>query len=232
MKRLPAPCKKDFMSVDSGFVPPTPTLEEQVAIKEARALDERALRTVFTEARTANGFLPHPIPHELLERALDLAELGPTSANTLPLRVVFVESPDAKAKLIATVTPGNVEKTTSAPVTVIFAADTKFYEHVPRLFPQAPQFKAMFEGEDKAAYATQFAILNASMQGAYFTLAARALGLDVGPMLGFDKAKLDAEFFPDGRFQSMWIANLGFGDDTKLFPRNPRFAFAEIATIR
>jgi len=217
------------MSVDPGLVPPT--LDEQIAAKQDRALDERALRTLFTEARTANGFLPHPVPHELLERALDLAELGPTSANTLPLRVVFVESPDAKAKLIATLSPGNVEKTTSAPVTAIFAADLRFYEHVPRLFPQSPQFKAMFEGEEKAAYAAQFAVLNASMQGAYFTLAARALGLDVGPMLGFDKAKLDAAFFPDGRCQTMWIANLGYGDDTKLFPRNPRFAFNEIATI-
>jgi 3-hydroxypropanoate dehydrogenase len=219
------------MSVDSGQVPPTPNLEELIALKASRALDERALRTVFTEARTANGFLPHPVPHELLQRALDLAELGPTSANTLPLRVVFIESPDAKAKLLATLSPGNIDKTTSAPVTVIFAADLHFYEHVPRLFPQAPQFKAMFEGEDKAAYAAQFAVLNASMQGAYFTLAARALGLDVGPMLGFDKEKLDAAFFPDGRFQTMWIANLGYGDDSKLFPRNPRFAFAEIATI-
>jgi 3-hydroxypropanoate dehydrogenase len=219
------------MSVDSGQVPPTPNLEELIALKASRALDERALRTVFTEARTANGFLPHPVPHELLQRALDLAELGPTSANTLPLRVVFIESPDAKAKLLATLSPGNIEKTTSAPVTVIFAADLHFYEHVPRLFPQAPQFKAMFEGEDKAAYAAQFAVLNASMQGAYFTLAARALGLDVGPMLGFDKEKLDAAFFPDGRFQTMWIANRGYGDDSKLFPRNPRFAFAEIATI-
>ncbi len=219
------------MSVDSGQVPPTPNLEELIALKASRALDERALRTVFTEARTANGFLPHPVPHELFQRALDLAELGPTSANTLPLRVVFIESPDAKAKLLATLSPGNIEKTTSAPVTVIFAADLHFYEHVPRLFPQAPQFKAMFEGEDKAAYAAQFAVLNASMQGAYFTLAARALGLDVGPMLGFDKEKLDAAFFPDGRFQTMWIANLGYGDDSKLFPRNPRFAFAEIATI-
>jgi 3-hydroxypropanoate dehydrogenase len=217
------------MSVDPGLVPPT--LDEQIAAKKDRALDERALRTLFTEARTANGFLPKPVPHELLERALDLAELGPTSANTLPLRVVFVESPDAKAKLIATLSPGNVEKTTSAPVTAIFAADLRFYEHVPRLFPQSPQFKAMFEGEEKAAYAAQFAVLNASMQGAYFTLAARALGLDVGPMLGFDKAKLDAAFFPDGRYQTMWIANLGYGDDTKLFPRNPRFAFNEIATI-
>jgi 3-hydroxypropanoate dehydrogenase len=217
------------MSVDPGLVPPT--LDEQIAAKKDRALDERALRTLFTEARTANGFLPKPVPHELLERALDLAELGPTSANTLPLRVVFVESPDAKAKLIATLSPGNVEKTTSAPVTAIFAADLRFYEHVPRLFPQSPHFKAMFEGEEKAAYAAQFAVLNASMQGAYFTLAARALGLDVGPMLGFDKAKLDAAFFPDGRYQTMWIANLGYGDDTKLFPRNPRFAFNEIATI-
>jgi nitroreductase len=142
---------------------------------------------------------------------------------------VFVETPDAKARLIPTLSPGNVEKTTAAPVTAIFAADTKFFEHIPRLFPQSPKFKELFLGEEKAAAATQFAITNATLQGAYFMLAARALGLDVGPLGGFDKPALDAAFFPDGTFKSLWLANLGYGDDTKLFPRNPRLGFDEVA---
>jgi len=207
------------------------TIAEIVTRKQARAIDDRALRTIFTEARTANGFLPVPVPHEMLRRILEVTELGPTSANTLPLRMVFVESPEAKAKLAATLSPGNVDKTNSAPVTAIFAADPKFYEHIPRLFPARPEMKSNFEGDDKVEHTTKFAVLNATLQGAYFMLAARAFGLDAGPMLGYDKEKLDAAFFPDGRFKSIWIANLGYGDDTKLFPRNPRFTFDEVATI-
>jgi 3-hydroxypropanoate dehydrogenase len=201
------------------------------AKKQSRAIDERAMRTLFIEGRTANGFLPHPVPRETLQRALELALLGPTSANMQPLRVVFVESAEAKEKLLPTLSAGNVDKTKSAPVTAIFAADTLFYEHGPRLFPRAPQFANMFEGPENVERALQFALTNATLQGAYFMLAARALGLDVGPMAGFDKAKLDAAFFPDGRFKSIWIANLGYGDDAKLFPRLPRFAVEEIAKI-
>jgi 3-hydroxypropanoate dehydrogenase len=205
------------------------SIDDIVDLKAARALDERALRTVFLEARSANGFLPRPVPHSLIERIVELAELGPTSANTLPLRVLFVESPESKARLIATLSPANVEKTTSAPVTAIFAADTKFFDHIPRLFPHAPQFKDFFTGDDKADAAAQFALSQATMQGAYFTLAARALGLDVGPMGGYDKPALDAAFFPDGTVKSLWLANLGYGDDSKVFPRLPRFGFDEVA---
>ncbi|MFY9779112.1 MAG: malonic semialdehyde reductase [Candidatus Baltobacteraceae bacterium] len=215
--------------MSASYEPAPPTVDELLALKAARALDERALRTLFLEARTANGFLPRPVPHDTIERAFELAELGPTSANTLPLRIVFVESPEAKARLVATLSPGNVEKTKAAPLTAIFAADTKFYEHIPRLFPNAPQFKNLFTGEDKAEFSTQFALMNATLQGAYFMLAARALGLDVGPMGGFDKKQLDAAFFPEGTLKSIWIANLGYGDDTKLYPRNPRFNFDEVA---
>ncbi len=217
------------MSVLEPTTPSMPSIDEIVDLKVARALDERALRTLFLEARSANGFLPRPVPHSLIERIFELAELGPTSANTLPLRIVFVETPEAKARLITTLSPANVEKTTSAPVTAIFAADTKFFEHIPRLFPHAPHFKDFFVGEEKAAAATQFAFTNATLQGAYFMLAARALGLDVGPMGGFDKPALDAAFFPDGTFKSLWLANLGYGDETKVFPRNPRFSFDEVA---
>jgi 3-hydroxypropanoate dehydrogenase len=215
--------------MSAALEPTTPSIDEIVALKATRALDERSLRTLFLEGRSANGFLPRPVPHSLIERIFELAELGPTSANTLPLRIVFVETPEAKALLIPTLSPGNVEKTKSAPVTAIFAADTKFFEHIPRLFPQAPQFKDVFAGDEKAEAATQFALTNATLQGAYFMLAARALGLDVGPLGGFDKAALDAAFFPDGTFKSLWLANLGYGDDTKLFPRNPRFGFDEVA---
>ena len=215
--------------MSAALEPTTPSIDEIIELKSTRALDERALRTLFLEARTANGFLPRPVPHRLIERIFELAELGPTSANTLPLRILFVETPEAKARLIPTLLPANVEKTASAPVTAIFAADTKFFEHIPRLFPQAPQFKDFFAGEDKAEAATQFALTNATLQGAYFMLAARALGLDVGPMGGFDKAALDAAFFSDGAFKSLWLANLGYGDDTKVFPRNPRFGFDEVA---
>jgi 3-hydroxypropanoate dehydrogenase len=211
---------------------PAPSLDDEVAAKLARAVDERALRTIFLEARSANGFLPKPVPREMLERITEIALVGPTSANTLPLRMVFVESPEAKAKLVSTLSPGNVEKTQSAPVTVIFAADPQFHDYIPQLLPPAMHgFQAMFAGAENADRALAHAISNATMQGAYFTLAARAMGLDVGPMGGFDRAKLDELFFPDGRFKSLWIANLGFGDDTKIFPRNPRFTFAEIAKI-
>jgi 3-hydroxypropanoate dehydrogenase len=215
--------------MSSALDPTTPSIDEIVALKAARALDERALRTLFLEARSANGFLPKPIPHGLIERIFELAELGPTSANTLPLRIVFVETAEAKARLLPTLSPANVEKTASAPVTAIFAADTKFFEHIPRLFPHAPQFKDFFVGDENAEAARQFAFTNATLQGAYFILAARALGLDVGPMAGFDKPAVDAAFFPDGTFKSLWLANLGYGDDTKVFPRLPRFDFDEIA---
>jgi len=215
--------------MSSAFDPNTPSVDEIVDLKAARALDERALRSLFLEARTANGFLPRPVPHSLIERIFALAQLGPTSANSLPLRIRFVETPEAKARLIPTLSPGNVEKTRSAPVTAIFAADTEFFEHIPRLFPQSPQFKDFFAGKEKAQTAAQFAFTNATLQGAYFMLAARALGLDVGPLGGFDKPALDAEFFPDGAVKSLWLANLGYGDDTSVFPRNPRFGFDEVA---
>jgi len=215
------------MSAD--LEPTSPSIDDIVELKAMRALDERGLRTLFVDARSANGFLPRPVPHSLIERIFELAQLGPTSANTLPLRILFVETPDGKARLLPTLSPGNVEKTTSAPVTAIFAADTKFFEHIPRLFPHAPQFRERFAGEENAEAATQFAVTNATLQGAYFMLAARALGLDVGPIGGFDKPALDAAFFPDGTFKSLWLANLGYGDDTKLVPRNPRFDVDEVA---
>jgi 3-hydroxypropanoate dehydrogenase len=206
-------------------------MNDITSLKQARAIDERALATLFTEARTANGFIDEPVPKELLERIFTLAMLGPTSANMQPLRVVFVESPEAKALLMETLSPGNVEKTKSAPVTAIFAADTKFHEHQPRIAPMMGAVVERFAKPENYELAVSFATMNATLQGAYFMLAARALGLDVGPMAGFDKEKVDAAFFPDGRFKSIWLTNLGYGDDSKLFPRNPRLTFEEAAKI-
>jgi 3-hydroxypropanoate dehydrogenase len=208
-----------------------PTLDQQIAIDNARALDESALRTIFTEARSANGFLPAPVKRETLLAAVELAELGPTSANTLPVRYVFVESPEAKERLKPTLSPGNVEKTMAAPTTAIVAADAKFYEHIPRTFPTRPEMAANFTGEAKVDFARGFARDNALLQMGYFIIALRALGLDAGAMGGFDKPAVDAAFFPDGRFFVLYLINIGYADTSKTFPRLPRFAPNEIASF-
>jgi 3-hydroxypropanoate dehydrogenase len=206
-----------------------PTLEQIVELKKNRVIDEHALRTLFTEARTANGFLDAPVSRELLERVVEIAELGPTSANSLPVRYVFVTSPEAKERLKPCVGPSNLAKTMAAPATAIVAADLKFYENFARTFPTRPEMANNFAGEEKAEIAKAFSRDNALLQMGYFTLAARALGLDCGPMAGFDRVKTDAEFFPDGRFISLYLINIGYGDDTKYFPRLPRLEPAEIA---
>ena len=211
------------------FVLPTPNVEEIIELKAGRALDERALETIFTAARTANGFIDRKIPHQLLDRALELALLGPTSANMLPMRVVFVESAEGKAKLKPALSEGNREKTMAAPVTAIMAADLKFFEHFPRLFPERGEmFKNMFGGLP-AELQRGAAWDNAVLQMGYFTIALRALGLDVGPMAGFERPVVDAAFFPDGRFVSQYLMNIGYGDDTKVWPRLPRFEAHDIA---
>jgi len=207
-----------------------PSAPSIVAEKASRAVDERALRSLFIEARTANGFHAEPIPRAILEQIVELAELGPTAGNSVPLRVVFVESAAGKARLLPAVSPGNVEKTTAAPVTAIIAADLHFYEHLPRLFPHL-DIRSNFVGEENAEKAREFAKMNATLQGAYLMLAARGLGLDVGPMGGFDRAAVDAEFFPDGGLAALWLVNLGYGDDSKLFPRNPRLEVNEVASF-
>src|SRR5476651_391202 len=213
----------------TDFVLPTPTADEIIEIKAGRALDERALETIFTEARTANGFIDRKIPHQLLDRALELALLGPTSANMLPMRVVFVESAEAKAKLGPAVNEGNRDKTMAAPVTAIMAADLKFFEHFPRLFPERGEmFKGMFAGFPPEIQRSQ-AWDNAVLQMAYFIITLRSLGLDAGPMAGFERPIVDAAFFPDGRFVSQYLINIGYGDDTKVWPRLPRFEAHDIA---
>lgn len=210
-------------------IEPTPQLA--VELKRGRALDERALRTLFFEARTANGFLAGEVPRELIEQAIEVAELGPTSANTLPVRYVVVQSAEAKERLKPCVGPTNLEKTMKAPATVIVAADLKFYENIPRTFPTRPQMAERFSPPEAAEATKAFARDNALLQMGYFILACRALGLDCGPMGGFDRELTDAAFFSDGRFVSLYLINVGYGDDSKSFPRLPRLPAAEIATF-
>jgi 3-hydroxypropanoate dehydrogenase len=186
------------------------------------------INQIFREARTHNVWLPQPVSSELLRQAYELAALGPTSANTTPARYVFLTTPNAKERLRPALAPGNVEKTMAAPVTVIIAWDTEFHEKLPKLFPQK-DMRSVFLGKPELIEATAFR--NGSLQGAYFILAARALGLDCGPMSGFDAVKVNAEFFPDGKWKSNFLCNLGYGDATKLYPRNPRLSFDEACVI-
>jgi 3-hydroxypropanoate dehydrogenase len=189
-------------------------------------LSATALDQLFRQARTHNGWLDQPVPHALLEEAVELAKLGPTAVNASPFRVVFVETPEAKARLKPALSAGNLDKTMAAPVTAIVAHDLAFYDHLPRLFPHA-DVRPMFA--DNEAVATHTAVQNGTLQLAYFILALRALGLDTGPMGGFDKDKVDAEFFAGTKTRSNVLVNIGYGDHTKLFPRSPRLAFHEIA---
>ena len=183
---------------------------------------------LFTEARTHNAFLDKPVPDQLLVEALDLAKMGPTSANQSPMRVLFLRSKEAKERLRPALSPGNLEKTMAAPVVAITGYDLEFYEHLPFLFPHADA-KSWFAG--KAEFAARSAFQNGTLQVGYFILALRAVGLDAGPMTGFDPAKVEAEFFPEGRVKANVLINIGYGDDAKLFPRSPRFDFDQIATI-
>src|SRR6476661_10384788 len=192
------------------------------------SISQEALDQLFLEARTHSTWLPEPVPVELLRKAYELARLGPTSANGSPARFVFLTSPGAKALLRPVLAPGNVDKTMAAPVTVIIAWDTEFHENLPRLFPQA-DIRSYFVGNKPLIEETAFR--NSSLQAAYFILAARALGLDCGPMSGFDADKLNAEFFPDGKWKVNFLCNLGYGDQRKLYPRNPRLEFDEVAVV-
>lgn len=191
-------------------------------------LSQEALAQLFTDARTHNGFLDKDIPDTVLNQLYDLAKWAPTAFNMSSARFVFVKSPEAKQKLAQALMPGNVEKTLQAPVTVIVATDSRFYEELPRLFP-AFDAKPLYEGNE--AFAREAGFRNGTLQGAYLLLASRALGLDSGAMSGFDNAKLDELFFADGRFKSNFLINLGYGDSSKLWPRGPRLEFSEACQI-
>ena len=191
-------------------------------------LDAVAHDTLFREARTHYAWLPKPVSEEKLRAIYDLAKWGPTSANSSPARIAFVKTKAAKEKLLSSLAPGNVEKTRSAPVTAIVAHDLEFYEKLPRLFPHADA-RSWFVGNKPFIDLTAFR--NGSLQGAYLIIAARALGLDCGPMSGFDNAKVDAAFFEGTTWKSNFLCNLGFGDPSALHPRAPRLEFNEACKI-
>jgi 3-hydroxypropanoate dehydrogenase len=191
--------------------------------------NELDINRLFLEARTHSAWLDRPVDDAILRRIYEAARMAPTSANTQPLRIVFVRSPDAKERLKPALSPGNVDKTMAAPATAIIAYDLEFYEKLPKLFP-GRDMKSAFAGMP-AEKRERAAFQNSSIQGGYVILAARALGLDCGPMGGFDNAKVDAAFFPDGKWKSNFLINLGYGDPSKLFPRNPRLDFDEACRI-
>jgi 3-hydroxypropanoate dehydrogenase len=196
----------------------------------AQPVDRSALDALFLDARTHSFWLDKPVEDALLHRAYEIARMGPTSANCSPMRAVFVKSREAKQRLLPALMEGNREKTLAAPVTAIFGNDSQFYDHLSRLFPHADA-RSWFAGPENVQVAATTAFRNGTLQAAYFMLAARALGLDCGPMSGFDNVAVDREFFPGGRIKSNFICNLGYGDSTKLFARSPRFEFDEVCNI-
>lgn len=206
-------------------------------------LDSPALDQLFYEARTYNAWLDKPVSDETLRRLYELMRWAPTSANTNPARIVFLRTAAAKKRLLPALAAGNVEKVMTAPVTAIVAFDMKFYDKLPKLFPHNPRMKELFENTPELVDVT--ARRNSSLQGAYLIIAARALGLDVGPLSGFDNAKVDEEFFdagrecadcteeffPEGHVKANFLCNLGYGDASKLQPRLPRLSFEEACTL-
>lgn len=197
-------------------------------IQNMKRLDDAALDQLFRTARTHNAWLPKPVSEGTLRALYDLMKWGPTSANTCPLRIVFVQSHEAKERLVACMNPGNMDKTRRAPVTAVLGMDMEFYEKLPFLFPHTDA-RSWFAGKPAAIESTAFR--NSSLQGGYFILAARALGLDCGPMSGFDAAKVDAAFFSGGRVKVNFVCNLGYGDAAGLLARSPRLPFDEACAI-
>ncbi|MBS0238809.1 MAG: malonic semialdehyde reductase [Proteobacteria bacterium] len=194
----------------------------------AEPLDSAAIDQLFDKARTNNKWQPREVPDALLRQIVEHMRWAPTSANCSPARFVFVKSPEAKARLKPHLSAGNVDKTMAAPVTAIVGYDLNFYEALPRLYPPADA-RSWFAGKKQHADTTAFR--NGSLQGGYFILAARALGLDCGPMSGFQNAGVDAEFFTGSEIKSNFLCNLGYGDPAGVYPRSPRFDFDEIASI-
>jgi 3-hydroxypropanoate dehydrogenase len=214
------------------------------AVPHHHTLNGDALDVLFRNARSHSAWLDKPVSDELLRKLYDLMKWGPTSANLCPARIVFVRTPEARQRLLPLVSPGNVEKTTSAPVTAIVGYDLEFYKSAPKLFPARPEMAEMF-AKFPPALIEAHAFRNGTLQGAYFILAARSIGLDCGPMSGFDNAKVDAEFFAPGRLlagpgvdtsgwnqvKSNFLCNLGYGDASKLHPRNPRLVFDDACRL-
>lgn len=189
--------------------------------------DEATLERLFKDARSHNGWTAEPVGDDKLLEAYDIAKWGPTSMNTQPMRLVFLRSHEAKERLKPSLSPGNIEKATSAPVVAIIAYDTEFHTHLSKTFPHKPDAADLFENNRSLRETTAFR--NGSLQGAYFMLALRAVGLDVGPMSGFDAAKVDAEFFSASTWRANFLCCIGRGDTTKVFERLPRLAFDDVA---
>ena len=193
------------------------------------ALNQEVLNQLFHEARTHNFWQDRAVPDELLRRLYDTFRMGPTSANSCPARIVFVKSEAAKEKLKPALAEGNLAKVMAAPVTAIIAHDLRFYEKLGKLFPNAPTARSWFDQDEQAAYTAAFR--NGTLQGGYLIVAARALGLDCGPMSGFDNAMVDQLFFAGTSVKSNFICSLGYGEASKVYPRNPRLDFDEACLI-
>jgi 3-hydroxypropanoate dehydrogenase len=191
-------------------------------------LDDKSLDLLFRTARTQNGWLPKPVTDAQIRAIYEIVKMGPTSANSQPARFFFIRTKEGKEKLRPALSEGNTAKTMEAPVTVLVAYDTQFYEHLPRQFPHNQDAINWFKGTPAAA---PTAVRNGTLQGAYLIIAARALGLDIGAMSGFNNALVDETFFPDGRFKSNFLCNIGYGDPTKVFARSPRLSFEDACTL-
>jgi 3-hydroxypropanoate dehydrogenase len=201
----------------------------KVLMRQSRnPLSGESLDQLFRRARTYSAWLPDPVPGEVLRQIYELSRLGPTSANCTPARWVFLTTEESRARILPALMPANVEKTRTAPVTAIVAWDNEFYQKMSKLFPNT-KFGEMFAANP--ALRDETAFRNGSLQGGYFILAARALGLDCGPMSGFDAQKVNAEFFPDGKWKVNFLCNLGYGDPATLRDRNPRLEFDEACVI-
>lgn len=194
----------------------------------AEALNVNTLATLFTEARTHNGWQDKPVSDDLLKQAYDLARMGPTSANCCPLRIVFVRSVEQKERLAPALSSGNLAKTMSAPVTAILAYDPEFYELLPELFPHGDA-RSWFTSSPELAHETAFR--NSSLQAAYLIIALRSLGLDTGPMSGFDAQKVNETFLAESGWKANFLLNIGYGDSSKIYPRAPRLDFDRVCKI-
>jgi len=194
-------------------------------------IDAKSLDTLLRGARTHNVFLDKPVSEDQLRQIHEIMKWGPTSTNCQPARIVFVRTKEGKERLRPALSPGNLDKTMSAPVTAIIAYDSRFYEYMPRIFPHNPAAQGLYSGDDKKEHALRTAFRNGSLQGAYFVIAVGALGLDAGAMSGFDDALVDQAFFPDGRFKSNFLCNIGYGDHSKLFNQNPRLDFEDVCSF-
>lgn len=195
----------------------------------SQTLSNEALDVLFRTARSQNGWLDKQVDDDKLRELYELAKFGPTSMNTSPARFVFLRTPEAKARLLPAVAPGNVEKVRTAPVCAVVGFDRRFYDRLPDLFPLRPQAREIFVGKPELIESTAFR--NSSLQGAYLMIAARVLGLDCGPMSGFDAQMVNETFFPDGNVAVNFLCGLGYGDHTKVFDRLPRLAFDDACTL-